>query len=136
MPLGLRARLPRVTAITAGSAAAAGSAGGAGASPASLDAQLNTCRAQLEDWVTCPSSKTPEGKAKVEALTARFAALERQIEQAGKAGGAHAARGPAVRDASADTSAASAATGPANARGGAAGRGAVGLLGGSLDVYA
>jgi len=51
----------------------------------SLDAELSTARAQLEDWVTCPSTKTPEGKAKIKEVTAKFDAIKAQIAKNAKA---------------------------------------------------
>ncbi|MBS0445907.1 MAG: hypothetical protein JSR59_08160 [Proteobacteria bacterium] len=107
-----------VNAITAGTTSAYGSA--PAASSASLDAQLSTCRAQLEDWVTCPSSKTPEGKEKVKELTTRYAAIKRQIEQV--------AQTPSRRSTDGVAAAAGQVRQP--------GRGAVGLLGARLDLYA
>ena len=67
------------------------SAGGRGGSsserrPPDLDARLNSCRGQLEDWVTCPSAKTPEGKAKIKEITTRFEAIKQQIKTADEAG--------------------------------------------------
>jgi hypothetical protein len=47
-----------------------------------LDAQLQTCRAQLEDWVTCPSAKTPEGKEKIRQITVKFDAIKQQMKAA------------------------------------------------------
>jgi hypothetical protein len=47
-----------------------------------LDAQVRTYRAQLADWVTCPSAKTPGGKAKIEQISAKLVAVEGQIEKA------------------------------------------------------
>lgn len=87
-----------------------------------LEAKLNTTRAQLEDWVTCPSAKTPEGKAKVEQLTAKFLAIQQQIavkaEQRSEGEGARAGR---VAAAAASTPRAPAFDSP---------------LGQRLDVYA
>jgi len=46
-----------------------------------LEAQMRTCRAQLADWVTCPSAKTPEGKAKIEQITAKLDSIKDQIKK-------------------------------------------------------
>ena len=46
-----------------------------------LDAQLRTYRAQLADWVTCPSAKTPQGKAKIEQISAKLASVENEIKK-------------------------------------------------------
>lgn len=48
---------------------------------ANLDAQLRTCRAQLADWVTCPSAKTPQGKEKIEQISARLESVKNQIKK-------------------------------------------------------
>jgi len=97
--------------------------------PANLEAQLNTCRAQLEDWTTCPSAKTPEGKAKIKEITTRFDAIKGQIDKADQV----AERQKAARAASAqrmDAVASVDTTAPA-------GRATVdGPLGQNLDVYA
>jgi len=52
------------------------------ASTAVLQAQLARCQLQLNDWFHCPSSKTPEGKAKVDALTSQVDSLKAQLQQA------------------------------------------------------
>ncbi len=66
----------------------------------SLDAQLETVRGQLQDWVTCPSSKTPEGKAKIRQITEQFEAVKQQIKKAddpqGRADTTTAAEGTAA----------------------------------------
>lgn len=59
-----------------------------------LDAELNTARAQLEDWVTCPSAKTPEGKAKIREVTAKFESIKAQIAKGAKAADAVAVAAP------------------------------------------
>jgi hypothetical protein len=46
-----------------------------------LDAQLRTYRAQLADWVTCPSAKTPEGKAKIEQISAKLNSVKSEIKK-------------------------------------------------------
>ena len=61
----------------------------------SLDAELNTARAQLEDWVTCPSAKTPEGKAKIKEVTAKFDSIKAQIAKEAKTTAAPAPVAPA-----------------------------------------
>jgi hypothetical protein len=65
--------------------AAAPGASPPGTRTPSLDAELNTVRAQLEDWVTCPSAKTPEGKAKIKEVTAKFDSIKAQIAKEAKA---------------------------------------------------
>jgi hypothetical protein len=44
-----------------------------------LDAELAKCDRQLADWVHCPSGKTPEGKAKIEEITARRDTVKARI---------------------------------------------------------
>jgi hypothetical protein len=46
-----------------------------------LDAQVRTYRAQLADWVTCPSAKTPQGKEKIEQISAKLEAVKNQIKK-------------------------------------------------------
>ena len=60
----------------------------------SLDAELNTARARVEDWVTCPSAKTPEGKAKIREVTAEFDAIKAQIAKEAKAASVAAPAAP------------------------------------------
>ena len=74
-----------VSAVSGGTTTAIPAAGAAPRRSPSLDAQLNTCRAQLEDWVTCPSAKTPEGKAKIEQITAKYDSIKKQIVKANDA---------------------------------------------------
>ena len=42
---------------------------------------MRTCRAQLADWVTCPSAKTPEGKAKIQQITSKLDSIKEQIKK-------------------------------------------------------
>jgi hypothetical protein len=46
-----------------------------------LAADLEKARKQLSDTVNCASSKTPEGKQKVEELSAKVSAIKERIEQ-------------------------------------------------------
>jgi hypothetical protein len=71
-----------VSAVGSTAATAIPAGGTAARHSPNLDAQLNTYRAQLEDWVTCPSAKTPEGKAKIAQITVEFDAVKKQIAQA------------------------------------------------------
>lgn len=50
-----------------------------------MDAQLSTARAKLEDWVTCPSAKTPGGKAEIEKATSKLETIKTQIKKADEA---------------------------------------------------
>ena len=50
--------------------------------PRGLDADLAKAQSELADWVHCPSSKTPEGKAKIEEVSARVDAIKGKIKKA------------------------------------------------------
>jgi hypothetical protein len=50
--------------------------------PPSLDAQLQSARNQLEDWVTCSSAKTPAGKVKIKQVSEKVENIKQQIKQA------------------------------------------------------
>lgn len=52
------------------------------AAPANLDADLAKCQSQLSDWVHCVSAKTPEGKAKIEAISTQIDAIKEKMRQA------------------------------------------------------
>lgn len=56
------------------------SLGYVGNSSSGLDAQLDKYKSQLADWVNCPSCKTPEGKAKIQELSDKIAAIEQKIK--------------------------------------------------------
>ena len=45
-----------------------------------LDAQMRTARAQLADWVTCPSAKTPQGKEKIKQISEKLASIKNEIK--------------------------------------------------------
>lgn len=45
-----------------------------------LDVRLDKYKVQLADWVNCPSCKTPEGKAKIQELSDKIAAIEQKIK--------------------------------------------------------
>lgn len=51
------------------------------ASPTVLEAQLSRCQVQLADWVSCPSAKTPEGKAKIAEISDKIAQIEQRMKQ-------------------------------------------------------
>ena len=50
--------------------------------PRGLDADLAKAQSELADWVHCPSSKTPEGKAKIEEVSAKVDAIKGQMKKA------------------------------------------------------
>lgn len=51
---------------------------GSGKSTAGLEAQLAQYETKLADWVSCPSCKTPEGKAKIAELTEKVSELKQR----------------------------------------------------------
>ncbi len=53
-----------------------------GVSSAGLAARLARVQSQLADWVSCPSCKTPEGKAKIAELSNQIADLEQRMKAA------------------------------------------------------
>lgn len=53
--------------------------------PAGLKAELAKTEVQLADWVYCPSSKTPEGKHKIEQITQHIDQIKARISGAEKA---------------------------------------------------
>ena len=55
-----------------------------------LDAKVRTYRAQLADWVTCSSAKTPEGKAKIDQISAKLDSVKGQIKKSDGGGFADA----------------------------------------------
>ena len=57
------------------------SAAGAAVSTASLEGDILSCQKQLADLVTCPSAKTPQGKAAIASLSARISAARASVEQ-------------------------------------------------------
>lgn len=72
------------------------STAGAGSSDTYLNAQLATCRAQLSDWVTCPSAKTPAGKAIIARITDKIGGLEQALTHAPAVGQVAQAAAPPV----------------------------------------
>ena len=84
--------MPSSIAIGA-SAPPATAYGGGGPSAASLQAQLQRYQQQLSDCVNCASAKTPQGKADIEAISARISEVKHSITQAEQ--GADAAPGSA-----------------------------------------
>ena len=101
-----------------------------GAMPArtspNLEAQMRTCRAQLADWVTCPSAKTPEGKAKIEQISSKLDSIKNQIKQSGVS--SSSAEPAAQPDGSLES--------PHRAEAGAAKLAASGQIGSNVDTYA
>lgn len=74
-----------MSAITFTSSVASISDTGAEPAPADLDAEKAKCESQLADWVHCVSASTPEGKAKIEQLSARLSAINAKVEKAAEA---------------------------------------------------
>lgn len=110
--------------------------------PAGLDAALEKFKKQLSDTVNCDSAKTPEGKAKIEDLSAKISAVKARMRKeedtAAKDGARDTPKAEAARRARAGASADPGTD--AQGRDGAAaeGRRAPPLngLGGFVDVYA
>ncbi len=55
---------------------------GTGPSSAGLETQLDKCKIQLADWVSCPSHTTPEGQAKITEISNKISELEQRIKTA------------------------------------------------------
>jgi hypothetical protein len=72
-----------VGASTAYSSATANAAT-AGGSRLGLEAKVDTLKKQLADWVTCPSAKTPQGKAKIQDITSKLDTAQAQIKKLDK----------------------------------------------------
>lgn len=53
--------------------------------PAGLDADLAKWQGQLADWVNCVSAKTPEGKAKIDQISAKISSIKTRMKEAEKA---------------------------------------------------
>jgi hypothetical protein len=51
-----------------------------GVSPSVLNAQLAKYQTQLADWESCPSCKTPEGKAKIADLQEKIRNIQLRIQ--------------------------------------------------------
>ncbi len=62
-----------------GSSTASGTIG-AGQPTVTLEAQLDKLQIQLADWVSCPSSKTPEGKAKIKEISDKVSEIEQLMK--------------------------------------------------------
>lgn len=45
-----------------------------------LDVQLSRYKVELADWINCPACKTPAGKAKIQELSDKIAAIELKIK--------------------------------------------------------
>jgi len=58
---------------------------GIGTSTAALEAQLDKCKIQLADWVSCPSHGTVEGKAKISEISNKISAIEQRLKAADNA---------------------------------------------------
>jgi len=76
-----------------------GQTGTSRGSRAGLEAQLDTYKKQLNDWVTCASAKTPEGKKMITDLTTKVSTTEARIQDLDNARGAK----PNISDAYAAT---------------------------------
>jgi len=52
-----------------------------GPSKSGLEAQISRYQQQLTDCVTCPSSKTPEGKAAIESLSNKISVVQSKLKE-------------------------------------------------------
>jgi hypothetical protein len=64
-----------------GSSTASSAAHTAGASTAGIEAQIVRYKKELSDCVNCASSKTPEGKAAIQAITIKISSAHARIEK-------------------------------------------------------
>jgi len=64
-----------------GSSPASSAAPSTGASTAGIEAQIVRYKKELSDCVNCPSSKTPEGKATIQAITNKISSAQARIEK-------------------------------------------------------
>jgi hypothetical protein len=71
-----------LTAVSSSATVVAPTAGLQTPRPMGLDAELAKCQGQLSDWVHCVSASTPEGKAKIEEISARIGAIKEALKQA------------------------------------------------------
>ena len=69
---------------------------GSAPSQTGLQADVDACRRQMADWVTCPSANTPEGKARIAQIAARMSAAESRIKTVAAQPAATAATRPAT----------------------------------------
>jgi len=76
--------MPTTTAIGA-STTPSTAYGSGGPSAASLQAQLQRYQQQLSDCVNCASAKTPQGKADIQAISARISEVKQSIAQTDQA---------------------------------------------------
>ena len=88
--------------------------------PANLDADLAKAQSQLADWVACPSCKTPEGKAKIEEISAKVDTIKSKLKAAEDS---KPSRAEAAKPAPTETAARSPSA-------------ALSTLGGFVDTYA
>ena len=108
------------TSVTAASITSGSNPAGSAPRPANLDADLAKAQTQLADWVACPSCKTPEGKARIEEISAKVDTIKSKLKaiEDRKPTGAEAAK-PKPTDAAARSPNAALST-----------------LGGFVDTYA
>ena len=97
-----------------------------------LQADKAKCEAQLSDWVTCASAKTPEGKAKIAEYTAKLATINAEIKQADQAK-AQTSASASGGDAGSAQNAIAPVDGAAQA---AQAKSPLSMLGNSVDTYA
>jgi hypothetical protein len=69
-----------ISPVTVASATSTLNIAGRATAPANLDADLAKAQGQLADWVACPSCKTPEGKAKIEEISAKVDTIKSKLK--------------------------------------------------------
>jgi hypothetical protein len=63
-----------------------------------LEDQIRAERAQLNDWATCVSASTPQGKAEIRSLSTQISAAQEQIDHLPQTSGTAAASATASVD--------------------------------------
>lgn len=87
--------MPSLRSIGASSTTAA-TYGSSAPSAVSLQSQLERNQKQLSDCVNCASAKTPQGKADIQAISARISQIEQRIAQAQERKGVGSDSAPAA----------------------------------------
>ena len=108
---------------------------GTGKSSGSLETQLDQYKIKLADWVSCPSCKTPEGKAKIAELTDKISEIKQRLEAADAANTPNAPNTPNI-PADKGKAAPASANDKAGYRSSPAQPLPVGTVGSRLDVFA
>lgn len=121
-----------------GSSPAYGNVPATGAATAGLESQITRYKKELSDCVNCASARTPEGKAKIQAIAAKIGAAEARIEKITSSGSASHAIVSSTASASVAKpfAPASTAQGPDKIEAALTPRGAGSTTGSRVDVFA